>query len=94
MTEERIFALTARGAKRWTKGNFDRLYVSAEALGLECTYYKTGSISSAKFNGHEISNSRAAQYKSYKSYIDVATGEAHTNATYDEYKRAFEAFIA
>ena len=74
LNEQTIKALEAKGFKRWTKGNYDRLYINAEALGLECEYYKTGNISSSSFKGERISHSQAYRYKAAKTYIDVATG--------------------
>lgn len=63
-TDEEIKTLTDRGFNRWTKklpnGKvMDRLYIKPEYLGLELTRYKSGNISSAKFNGETISNSEA-----------------------------------
>ena len=79
MTNERIAALEALGFNRWTKGNYDRLYINAKALGLDCSYYKTGNISGATFNGETISNSQAYRYKAAKTYIDIKTGEVHSD---------------
>lgn len=53
----------------------DRLYVNANALGLHCSYYNTGNISSASINGKSISNCEARRMKASKTYIDVKTGE-------------------
>ena len=78
MTTERIGALEAKGFKRWQKGKMDRLYINAKELGLECTYYNTGNIRSASFNGERISNSEARRIRDAKTYIDVATGELHS----------------
>ena len=63
-TDDEIKALTDRGFNRWTKklpnGHImDRLYIDLKYLGLELTRYKSGNISSAKFNGETISNSEA-----------------------------------
>lgn len=79
---ERIDELEALGFKRWQKGQFDRLYINADQLGLECKYYKTGNIKAAMFNGEEISNSEGYRMKAAKTYIDVTTGEVFsTNST-------------
>ena len=75
MTNEKIRELEGMGFKRWQKGEYDRLYINADQLGLECKYYKTGNIKSACFDGDEISNSEAYRMKAAKTYIDVATGE-------------------
>ncbi|WP_296822822.1 hypothetical protein [uncultured Megasphaera sp.] len=53
----------------------DRLYIKLEYLGLELTRYKSGNISSAKFNGETISNSEARRIEGTKCYVDVATKE-------------------
>ena len=74
LTEEKIAALEKKGFKRWTKGNLDRLYINAGQLGLVCTYYKTGAISSAKFNGEDISNRKASSMKCAKTFIDIKSG--------------------
>jgi len=68
---DRIDELTALGFKRWQKNGMDRLYINATALGLNCTHYKTGNISSAEFQGESISNSHARQMLDAKTYIDV-----------------------
>lgn len=67
------------GFKRWTKGNYDRLYISAEQLGLDCDYYKTGNISGAEFQGKHISNSEAYRMKAAKTYIDIKTGKLRSD---------------
>lgn len=71
MSNEKIAELTAKGFTRWQKGAMDRLYINARDLGLTCTYYKTGNISSATFNGESISNSQAGRMKAAKTYIDL-----------------------
>lgn len=79
-TDEEIKTLTDRGFNRWTKKLSNgkvmgRLYIKPEYLGLELTRYKSGNISSAKFNGETISNSEARRIESTKCYVDVATKE-------------------
>lgn len=79
-TDDEINTLTDRGFKRWTKklpnGKvMDRLYIKPEYLGLELARYKSGNISSAKFNGETISNSEARRIEGTKCYVDVATKE-------------------
>lgn len=68
---DRIDELTAMGFNRWTKGTMDRMYINARELGLVCTYYKTGNISSAEFGGYHISNSEGYRMKAAKTYIDL-----------------------
>ena len=79
MTNDRITELESKGFTRWTKGNIDRLYINATQLGLNCEYYKTGSISYAEFRGVKISNSQARRMKTAKTYIDINTGRAYSD---------------
>lgn len=74
LTEERIAELETMGFKRWTKGNYDRLYINARDCGLECTYYKTGNISGATWQGHEISHAEGYRLKGSKTFIDIKSG--------------------
>lgn len=74
----RIEALEAEGFKRWTKGNHDRLYISAKDLGLNCTYYKTGNIASAEWDGEKISNRQASILMNSKTYIDLNDNTINT----------------
>lgn len=68
-----IEELEKMGFTRWQKNGMDRMYINAKALGLDCTYYKTGNISSATFNGEHISNCEAGRIKAAKTYIDLKT---------------------
>ena len=79
LSEERITNLCKKGFNRWTKGNLDRLYINASQLGLICSYYKTGNISSAEFQGESISNSQARRYKAAKTFIDIKTERVHSD---------------
>ena len=72
---DRIEELEAMGFKRWQKNGMDRMYINASTLGLTCTYYNTGNISSAEFRGKDISNSLARQMKAAKTYIDLNKGQ-------------------
>lgn len=78
MNEKMISRLTDKGARRWTKGEHDRLYIDSAILGLEIDRYKSGNISYAEFKGEKISNSRAAELDAVKVWIDLATGEICT----------------
>ena len=78
-TNEKIMQLEGKGFKRWVKGNLDRLYINAAQLGLICTYYNSGNISSAEFNGRSISNSEARRMKSAKTFVDVKTGKVYSD---------------
>ena len=79
MTAEQIAKYESLGFKRWTKAGFDRLYINASQLGLECDYYHTGNVRNATFNGRDISNCEARRMKEAKSYIDIRTGKAHSD---------------
>ena len=68
---ENLEKLEKLGFNRWQKGTMDRMYINACDLGLTCTYYKTGNISSAEFDGEQISNSEGYRMKSAKTYIDL-----------------------
>lgn len=75
MNEKMINDLIDMGAKRWTKGDHDRLYITAEILGLEYESYSTGNVRYAEFKGEQISNSLAREMLASKCYIDLTTGE-------------------
>ena len=79
-TNEKVEALEKLGAKRWTKGSYDRLYIGAKVLGLDCDYYKTGNVKDAAFRGDSISNCEARRLMYAKTYIDVKTGELHSDS--------------
>lgn len=80
MNEKMIDKLIARGGNRWAKGSYDRIYFDAEVLGLECDFYKSGSVSYAAINGERISNSRATELLRCRSYVDVTTGAIVTGS--------------
>ena len=79
LSEAKIKELEEKGFKRWIKGNLDRLYINAAQLGLVCSYYKTGNVSSATFNGNSISNCEARRMKGSKTFIDVKTGKVYSD---------------
>ncbi len=85
LSETTIEAYEAKGAKRWTKGNHDRLYINAELLGLECEYYNTGNVRSATWCGEGISNADARRLKASKVFVDVATGELSVRTEFGAY---------
>lgn len=78
MTETMIKKLEAKGFKRWTKGEHDRLYANVENFGLELHHYNSGNISGATLNGEKISNSYGAEIKRNTSiYLNVNDGELY-----------------
>lgn len=91
ISEETIKALQEKGFNRWTKGNIDRLYINASQLGLVCTYYKTGNINTAEFQGRWISNSQARRMIGAKTFLDLKTDKVTSNIP--ELKEAAERII-
>lgn len=91
ISEKTIKALEEKGFNRWTKGNIDRLYISASQLGLVCTFYKTGNISTAVFQGERISNSQARRMMGAKTFLDLKTDKVTSNIS--ELKEAAEQII-
>ena len=75
LTNEQIEKLESKGFRRWTKGNYDRLYINSKDLGLYVEKYKTGNISYAEIDGEKIPNSKAGRLLSGKNFIDVKTGK-------------------
>lgn len=97
LNDKQIAAYEAKDAKRWTKGNMDRLYFNATTYGCEFDYYGTGNIRSCHFNGERVSNAEGYRFKNSKVFIDVNTGELSitTNTSYeDEIREAVEAIMA
>lgn len=82
MDEKDINKLMAAGGKRWTKYNKDRIYFDAETLGLDASYYKTGNVSNATWQGESISNADARRLLGSKVYVDVADGTLHVSTDY------------
>lgn len=82
LDERQIEALENAGARRWTKGDHDRLYINAEELGLEYERYNTGNVRSATWCGNRISNADARRLMAGKAYVDVATGELHVRTDF------------
>lgn len=96
MTETMIKKLEAKGFKRWTKGEHDRLYANVEDFGLELHHYNSGNISGATLNGEKISNSYGAEIKRNTSiYLNVNDGELYlTDRANDEIVANVKAAIA
>ena len=91
MDAKMIAKLEEMGGKRWTKGSMDRMYFNARDLGLELKYYETGNVKDAKFRGAQLSNSDGRRYKAAKTYVDLATGEVHSD--YDALAEAVREMI-
>lgn len=96
MAENMIKKLEAKGFKRWTKGEHDRLYANVENFGLELHHYNSGNISGATLNGEKISNSYGAEIKRNTSiYLNVNDGKLYlTDRANDEIVANVKAAIA
>ena len=96
LTEKQIAAYEAKGFRRWTKGDMDRLYINAESYGVTFEYAR-GRVWGATFGEYDAVPHEARLIKSAKVYVDVATGELHveTESIYADYIReTVEAIIA
>ena len=76
MDAKMIAKLEERGGERRTEGTTDRLYFDAEDLGLELDCDEAGA---AKFFEKRLSGSDVQRYKAAKTYVDLATGEVHSD---------------
>src|SRR5690606_35859028 len=75
ITAQQIIAL---GGREWTGRNGQRrIYLNDwyKWAGLEISWYKSGSISSAKLNGELISNRKAGMLLAARVWFDVEAGE-------------------
>lgn len=83
LTEEKIKELEKQGAKRWIKGDYDRLYVNGWDLPGVTTNWKKGGKKTVTINGEELSYTKSAIFGSFgaRNYIDVKTGEVFTSST-------------
>ncbi|MET8585668.1 helix-turn-helix domain-containing protein [Streptomyces collinus] len=74
-------ALVAIGGRRWQKNGMDRVYINdwAEFAGLEASYYKSGNVCGATFQGHSIANGRVGGILGAidKVWFDAADGQLH-----------------
>ena len=91
--EDEIEAFLKRGFRRYNPDNIDRLYINSRNLGLDCAFYDTGNIKYAEFNGQQISNGRAKEMRSAKTYVDVKTGRVFGDRKFPELKRACEELV-
>lgn len=78
-TEKLIDKLTARGWKRWTKADKDRMYVDAENLGLKVQKYGSGAVKRAEWDGEKISNSEGSAMLHAKTYLDLMDMSVHSD---------------
>lgn len=77
--------LETLGGKYWEAGDRRRVYFDAAAcaklVGLDCSYYNTGNISSATLAGESISNSAAGKmidsWKFAGLHVDLSDMKFH-----------------
>lgn len=77
MDELKIEKLEKKGFRRWTKGNYDRLYIQGWQLEGITTNWKKNGKKTVSVDGVELSYTKSAIFGNYgsKNYIDVKTGE-------------------
>lgn len=92
LTEKQIAKLESKGFKRWTKGDYDRLYINAYNIhGIDTNWKKNGK-KTLSINGEELSYTKSAELSYMKIYIDVKTGEVV--ADWDNVKALVEAELS
>jgi hypothetical protein len=79
LSEKQIEALEKKGFRRWTKGDYDRLYINV--IKLPGVY---GSSSELEIDGDKLSRTKSWKVSNAKIWIDVATAEVHAEAAYHE----------
>lgn len=83
-----VETMTAIGGSRWQRGDKDRVYINnwAELAGLDVSYYNSGNIWSACWQGEKISNSQAYKILGCidKVWFDTADGKLHCRYGYTE----------
>lgn len=88
-----IKKLVAAGARRWRKGDMDRLYISYDVLGYGYEKFNTDDVCSARLNGERISISEMYRVLAAKTYVDTKTMKVHSNYSGVDYTKAVEQFI-
>lgn len=79
LSEKQIEALEKKGFRRWTKGDYDRLYINV--IKLPGVY---GSSSELEIDGDKLSRTKSWKVSNAKIWIDVVTAEVHADAAYHE----------
>lgn len=88
VSEITVDRLVELGGSVWIKDAMHRVYFNVRELlefaGLELDYYKTGNIKSAKLDGSDISNGKAAKIRSElamsKFWFDVKENKFKSNS--------------
>ncbi len=90
LQNEEIKKLQENGFKRWTKGQYDRLYIDALTVANQDEDFMAMVNRSGRFQ---------AQVKATKSYVDVATGKPVIQYKFtgtsdqEEFKNIFEKMV-
>ena len=98
ITPEQIAVLKTLGTE-WEAHGKHRIYFNdlAEYVGLDCDYYNTGNVSSARLNGEKISNTRASamlsQLNSGKIWFDYADSKFYGKGMDAEFMKTICAAI-
>lgn len=88
-----VFVLTADhcltlGGSRWQRNGMDRVYFNnwAHFAGLELSFYNTGNIAAAAWQGERISNAQAHKLHDSidKLYFDVTDGKLYGRLGWSE----------
>ena len=79
LSEKQIEALEKKGFRRWTKGDYDRLYINV--IKLPGVY---GSSSELEIDGDKLSRTKSWKVSNAKIWVDVVTAEVHADAAYHE----------
>ena len=95
-SDSQIEACEKAGFNRWTKDDYDRLYIDLDKLGLCVSRYNTGNIWQAHITEfyldddekiceaktERIPNARASEILCCRFYIDIKTGDVYVKKGY------------
>lgn len=85
MTDAQIAKLEKAGFKRWTKGDYDRLYIKAWKVDGIVTNWNKRGTKTITINGEELSYTKSAAVSYTTIYIDVKSGGLVVECKYDYY---------
>lgn len=82
LRDDEIGRLEDTGFRRWTKGDMDRLYIDATALGLDCQYKRDHEPCLGTWQDREVSNADCRRIYYSKVWIDVEDGSLHVTSDF------------
>ena len=96
--ENVVNSLIARGAKRWSKGGHDRLYLNRagnDLANIKLEYNKKGKWQNPTLDGEYLSNRGYGKVSNqiYNAYIDLKTGILELDVNYNDDARLAEVVI-